>query len=196
MGAFLVRRSAGLLLVLFSVSLLTFLALHLVPGDPIRLMVGPYASQQEVEELRHELGLDRSLPVQYVHWMGRAITGDLGRSIQGNADVLELIIDRLPATLMLTAAALAITVAVALPTGISDRTLPPQDGGAGIEHSCPDPGLGADILAGTGPDSGVRRRIAVVSDVRIRVARGRRSVPCCTIWCCPRSRWRHTKRRG
>ena len=118
MGAFLVRRSAGLLLVLFSVSLLTFLALHLVPGDPIRLMVGPYASEQEVEELRHELGLDRPLPVQYVHWMGRAITGDLGRSIQGNADVLELILERLPATLMLTAAALAITVAVALPTGI------------------------------------------------------------------------------
>ena len=81
-------------------------------------MVGPYASEQEVEELRHELGLDRPLPVQYVHWMGRAITGDLGRSIQGNADVLELILDRLPATLMLTAAALAITVAVALPLGI------------------------------------------------------------------------------
>jgi peptide/nickel transport system permease protein len=115
---FLLKRSAGFVLTLFLVSFVTFMSLHLVPGDPIRLMVGPYASEAEVEVLRQSLGLDRPIPIQYFNWLGRVLQGDFGRTIQGNADVLNLILERLPATIALTVAALLITVIIALPIGI------------------------------------------------------------------------------
>ena len=115
---FIVRRSISFVLVLICVTFLTFMSIHLVPGDPVRLMVGPYASEADIEILRQSLGLDRPLPIQYLRWLGRVLQGDLGRTIQGNADVLGLLMQRLPATLALTAAALAITVAIALPAGV------------------------------------------------------------------------------
>ncbi|OGT25175.1 MAG: hypothetical protein A2Z17_01950 [Gammaproteobacteria bacterium RBG_16_66_13] len=115
---FVLRRIAGLALVLVGASLVTFLALHLAPGDPIRLLASPYASAQELEELRHELGLDKPLPVQFVQWLGRVVRGDLGQTIQGGADVGELIAERLPATVLLAVGALVIINLVAVPAGI------------------------------------------------------------------------------
>ena len=115
---FLLKRGAGFVFTLFLVSFLTFMSLHLVPGDPVRLMVGPYASANEVQQLRQTLGLDLPIFLQYFYWLERVSNGDFGHTIQGNADVLKLILERLPATIALTVAALLISIIISLPLGI------------------------------------------------------------------------------
>jgi peptide/nickel transport system permease protein len=99
-------------------TVLIFLILHLVPGDPAAVLAGSDAPPEVVEALRREMGLDRSLPVQYVLWLSRVLRGDLGVSYVSKFPVWTLILRRLPATLELTVAGLAVGVILGMPAGI------------------------------------------------------------------------------
>lgn len=118
MGRYLVQRLLSLVGVLFGVSIVVFLALHLAPGDPAQLLLGPLARPDDLARLRQELGLDESLPVQYLKWIGHALQGDFGRSIASHRPVLTEVIERFQATALLAGASLAIAVLVGLAVGV------------------------------------------------------------------------------
>jgi len=105
---FILRRLGAVVPVLLAVSVLVFLMSHLTPGDPATIMLGENASAADVVRLRHELGLDRPLAVQYGRYIAGVIRGDLGRSIRSGRPVALEIWDRFPPTLQLTLAAMAI----------------------------------------------------------------------------------------
>jgi peptide/nickel transport system permease protein len=116
---YLLRRLVLIIPVLFGVSVIVFTVMHVIPGDPVRLMfAGTGATEEQVQAMRHALGLDRPLPVQYVNYVSKAIRGDLGQSIHFKQPVLELILERMPATIELTLASLIIALAVAFPIGV------------------------------------------------------------------------------
>ena len=107
MRNYLLRRVFTSLLVLIGVSVFTFLMLHLVPGDPVHALAGKMISSPEkLEEMRHEMGLDKPLPVQYFDYMRKVLHGDFGTSLKNKRPVLESIMEQLPATFRLTVAAL------------------------------------------------------------------------------------------
>src|SRR5512140_1459285 len=118
MGAFLLRRALLALPTVFGVITLVFLLIHLVPGDPIDVMLGETAHVADKARLRHQLGLDRPLPVQYARYLYRLARGDLGRSLHSGRPVRRMIVARYPATLELASAALAVALCLALPLGI------------------------------------------------------------------------------
>jgi peptide/nickel transport system permease protein len=114
-----------LLLVLFGVSILTFSIIPLIPGDPARVRLGVQATPEAVATLRRQLGLDRPLPVQYWDWLtGIVLRGDFGRSLISGQPIAREIGRRLPATLTLAFAALAIGLLIALPSGILSALRP------------------------------------------------------------------------
>jgi peptide/nickel transport system permease protein len=117
MKRFVLRRLAYAGLSLFLLSLTIFLFVR-VTGDPTVLLVEPGASRDDLEALRTELGLDRSLPVQYLGFVADVVRGDLGRSFYYRTPVLELYLSRLPNSLMLAVAAMAFSLAIGIPTGI------------------------------------------------------------------------------
>ncbi len=114
---FLVVRLAHSLLVVFGVSLIAFALTHL-SGDPAALLLPPSATPEDIALFRHEYGLDRPLPVQYLDFASRAVHGDFGRSIRHGEPALSLVLERLPATIQLSAAALFVALVVAVPLGI------------------------------------------------------------------------------
>jgi len=116
--AYIIRRILLLFITLALISLITFAVFQVMPGDPIRIMLGPDADETQVETLTKQLGLDRPLHTQYLEWMKGLATGDLGQSIRFSKPVSELIIDRLPVTLSLAAITLTIVVLVAIPLGM------------------------------------------------------------------------------
>jgi peptide/nickel transport system permease protein len=118
MGRFVLRRAAQAVVVLFGVSLLVFALVQLVPGDPVRVSLGTRFDPQVYAALRARSGLDRPLPVQYVTYVGHALTGDLGVSFRSGSPVTSTLMTRLPATLSLAACALLVALAVAVPLGI------------------------------------------------------------------------------
>jgi peptide/nickel transport system permease protein len=103
---------------LLGVATLVFLFLHLVPGDPVEIMLGESAAAADVAALRHDLGLDRPLPAQYLTFLGRTLRGDLGRSMTFRLPVSRVIAARYPATLELAGAAFLLAITIALPLGI------------------------------------------------------------------------------
>ena len=118
MATAFLRRLAQLLLVLAGVSVLAFLIVHLVPGDAAQIQLGASdASPQKLAILRHEMGLDRPLPVQYALWLGRVLRGDFGVSLDTGRPVLAEITDRAPVTAELTVAGLVLAVVLAIPAG-------------------------------------------------------------------------------
>jgi peptide/nickel transport system permease protein len=104
--AFVVRRLAASVVVLFGVTIVVFLTLKLVPGDAAYVLAGPNASAEDIERVRQSLGLDQPVPVQYVTWLGRALQGDLGRSLELHEPVLTLVLSRYGNTLLLAVAAM------------------------------------------------------------------------------------------
>jgi len=118
MLSYIARRLVQLPLLLILASIIVFSLMHLAPGDPVPLMLGDYADPEAQAALRHELGLDRPLPVQYLSWLWKAAHGDLGLSVANRQDVLGEIIARLPNTLVLAVLAMAWAVAIAIPIGI------------------------------------------------------------------------------
>lgn len=108
MHAFILRRLGAVVPVLLAVSVLVFLMSHLTPGDPATIMLGENATAADVARLRHQLGLDRPLAVQYGRYLAGVAHGDLGRSIRSGRPVALEIWERFPPTLQLTLAAMAI----------------------------------------------------------------------------------------
>jgi peptide/nickel transport system permease protein len=104
------------------VSFVTFMLIHLVPGDPARVLLGEEATPQSVAALRQQLGLDRPLGVQYGLWLWQAIHGNLGESIQLQQPVIQAIWQRLPVTIELGVASLIFSVALAVPLGVMAAT--------------------------------------------------------------------------
>jgi peptide/nickel transport system permease protein len=117
-GAYLLKRLAGALGIVLGVALLTSLLIHLVPGDPIELMLGESATAGDRAALRASLGLDRPLHQQLLGQLGRLARLDLGDSLYSRRPVSAVVAERLPATVELAVAALAVAAAVALPLGI------------------------------------------------------------------------------
>jgi peptide/nickel transport system permease protein len=116
---FVIRRLIHLLPVLIGISILTFGLMTLLPGDPAQAILGSYATPDNLHTLRSELKLDRSLPQQYGSWVGRALTGDLGRSYSLDRPVGSLVLDRFGATLILAGAALVLCVVFGSGAGIA-----------------------------------------------------------------------------
>jgi peptide/nickel transport system permease protein len=117
MGRYLLRRVSLLIPVLFGISLVVFVVMALIPGDPALAILGPYASADRLAELRRELGLGHSLPVRYLTWLGHVIGGDLGRSTSLHRPVLEVVVERTGPTLLLSATALVIGSVLGLLAG-------------------------------------------------------------------------------
>jgi len=116
---FLARRLVLTVVVLIGVATLVFSLIHLIPGDPAQAMLGEAASQKDVEDLRHRLGLDQPLIAQYGHFLRGVVHGDLGTSLRTGMPVTGQILERLPATLELAAAAMMVAIIVAIPLGIA-----------------------------------------------------------------------------
>ena len=114
---FLARRLAQSVLVILGVTLVTFLISFAVPADPARMIAGRSASAETVASVRHQLGLDQPLPVQYLRYLGHLARGDLGRSYVQRIDVSTVIASRLPATLELMAGAIFFELLLGLPAG-------------------------------------------------------------------------------
>ncbi|MGE5654405.1 MAG: ABC transporter permease [Bacillota bacterium] len=117
MGRYLATRVLHGILVIFGVSVVVFLLTHLT-GDPVTLMLPLDASHEQVEQMRHEMGFDRPLLAQYGSFLGRALQGDFGQSLRHAEGALDLVIERLPATVELTVAALGISLLTAIPLGV------------------------------------------------------------------------------
>lgn len=118
MQAFLFRRLLQSLLTILGVSVLVFLMLYLTPGDPVQIMLqGSNATPEQVETLRHQLGLDQPIYVRYGDYILDALRGDLGTSYQTREPILTAITTQLPSTLELTLAALCVAVAIGVVLG-------------------------------------------------------------------------------
>lgn len=117
-AAMIAKRFLGFLGVLFVLSLMIFVLARVVPGDPARMALGPAATQAQVDAMRQSMGLDDPLLVQYVQYVGRAVQGDLGRSLISGRPVASEIATLLPATLELVLMTVFIMVVVALPLGV------------------------------------------------------------------------------
>lgn len=114
MGAYIARRALAGLFTLWIVTIAVSLLIHLVPGDPVRIMYAQSQStgEEQIEAKRKELGLDRPIHEQYLTYMGNLLRGDFGKTIRGEQPVLNLLLLRLPNTILLTAAALVVAILV------------------------------------------------------------------------------------
>ncbi len=120
MARFVLRRLVTLLLIVPVITLLVFSMRVLVPGDPVEIMfMGQSADRATIERVRHELGWDRPVAVQYAEYLGRLVRGDLGRSIQNGRPVVEDLRDRYPLTLLLAAASLLVAATLGLGLGVA-----------------------------------------------------------------------------
>ena len=117
MTTYLVRRLLHTIIIIFGVTLLSFLTLHLA-GDPTLLYVSERASEEEVAKTRAKLGFDRPLPEQYLTFLARLAQGDMGNSLRARTPALDLVLERMPATIELTLFAMMIATFLAIPIGV------------------------------------------------------------------------------
>ncbi|TVY11688.1 nickel ABC transporter permease [Paenibacillus cremeus] len=124
MFSYIIKRVLQIIPTLIGVSILVFILIHSVPGDPARLKAGNEASEQDVQLIRERLGLDQPLYIQYGHYVANLIKGDLGTSLRSDRPVLQEILTRFPTTLSLTVMAIFIMVLIGLFAGIISATKP------------------------------------------------------------------------
>ena len=117
MGGFVLRKTGAALIVLLIASFFVFLGIRALPGDPAVALGGEDRDPQVVAQIRHDYGLDRPLPVQYVRWLGHALRGDLGED-QRSLSVSHTIITKLPVTLELAGLSVLIAILIGIPTGV------------------------------------------------------------------------------
>ncbi|WP_285767361.1 nickel ABC transporter permease [Peribacillus sp. SI8-4] len=122
MFVFIVRRILQTIPVLLGVSLVVFLIMQMVPGDPATLLAGEGATKETIEMIRHQLGLDRPILYQYIDYVIHAVQGDFGESLRSSRPVLDEIMVRLPVTLELALASIFITVVLGMVAGIISAT--------------------------------------------------------------------------
>jgi peptide/nickel transport system permease protein len=114
-GGFVLRRLVQAVPTLLGVTVLVFLLIHLVPGDPAVALLGPRATPQLVQKLHHEWGLDRPLPSQYGLFLERLVHGNLGQSIYHDTTVRSLVVDRLPVTGTIVGLGILLTILLTIP---------------------------------------------------------------------------------
>lgn len=117
MGRYIARRAIHGVIVLFGVSIIVFLLMHLA-GDPVAVLLPLDTPPEQIEAFREEMGFNRPLPVQYFYFMSRAVRGDFGYSYHYRTDAMQIVLDRMPATLKLAFAALFVALVVSIPAGI------------------------------------------------------------------------------
>jgi peptide/nickel transport system permease protein len=117
-AAYCIQKLLSILITMFLVTVLTFLAFNLIPGDPAQLILGTEATPQSLAELHARLGLDKSLPVRYLSWLGGLLRGDMGISLQYSKPVSALIFERLPVTAWLAGLALMFILLLSFPAGV------------------------------------------------------------------------------
>jgi len=122
MFRFVVRRLVLSIPILLLVSFMVFGLIHLIPGDPATVILGQEATPEAAAALRHELGLDQPLLIQYVTWVSHVLRGDLGRSLVDHTPVIDQIKQRLPVTLELTIGTFIIALLIAIPAGVLSAT--------------------------------------------------------------------------
>lgn len=122
MASFIMRRAGAAAIVLFLGSILTFLGVRALPGDPARVLAGEEATPSTIAAIRHEYALDKPLPVQYAQWAGNALHGDFGRSTQDRFPVAHIIVQRLPITMELSLLAMLVAIGVGVTAGIVAAT--------------------------------------------------------------------------
>jgi peptide/nickel transport system permease protein len=118
MIAYIVRRLIYAVVVIVGVATISFALLQMIPGSPVDAMLGTESTPQAREALERELGLDKSIPVQYVTWWGNLLRGDLGKSAMTSQPVGQLIMQRLPTTIPLALLSMFIALVIAVPAGI------------------------------------------------------------------------------
>jgi peptide/nickel transport system permease protein len=118
MVSYLIKRLLWAIPVLFGVSIVVFVAMRLAPGDPAQLLLGPYATEETLKQMRSEMGLDQPIFVQYFHFLSQLLQGDFGRSITYKQEVLSLVMTKMGASLLLGLASLIIAVPLGLCLGI------------------------------------------------------------------------------
>ena len=111
-------KIAYLIMVLLAVTILTFLLLKLLPGDPAINILGPSATPQAVAQIHHHLGLDKPLPVQYLNWLGNALHGNLGKAYQNNQTTVSALRQRLPVTIELLIISQLLALIISIPVAI------------------------------------------------------------------------------
>lgn len=118
MRNYIIRRILNIFVTLFIISILVFLLLRLVPGDPARVMAGEHASKEALEELRRELGLDKPFLVQFFTWFGKVLRGDLGKSILTHDSITRELLQRFPSTLELSIFAMFFATLIGITAGV------------------------------------------------------------------------------
>lgn len=121
MGSYLIKRLLQTIPILFGITLISFLIINLAPGSPVGMTLNPTASPKVIEQMRKNYDLDKPLPVQYVLWLKRLFTGELV-SFKDGKPVLEKILERFPATLILNLTATALIFSLAIPLGVFSAT--------------------------------------------------------------------------
>lgn len=122
MRQYIARRLIQLIPVLFGASLIVFMLVQLIPGDSAAVLLGPHATDQQVADLREDLGLNDPFYMQYFTWVGRAARGDLGNSLQYGTPVTSHILSRLPNTMLLTSVSITLAIVVGSIAGIISAT--------------------------------------------------------------------------
>jgi len=115
---YMMRKINILLITLFLVSVITFVAFHIVPGDPAMMILGTEASEEQLEALREELGTNKPVLEQYIDWIIGLLHGNLGNSIKYNKPVAELLYERIPVTLLLGFMVMILTLVIGIPLGV------------------------------------------------------------------------------
>ena len=118
MGKYVVKRVLSMIPLMFVVSIIVFLFIRLIPGDPARMIGGPTATLGEIEAIREQLGLDQPLVPQFIQWLGGIFQGDLGHSFTNNTSVVELLAPRLPITMYLTICSITWSVILGVAIGV------------------------------------------------------------------------------
>lgn len=118
MGRYILKRLLNLIPVLLGITLLVFLLLHLIPGDPAQILAGERATPETVEAIREQLGLNQPLPVQYFLFLGNLLRFNLGNSIISGTPIIQEITTRWPATFELAVAAMLIALILGIPAGV------------------------------------------------------------------------------
>src|SRR5579875_3797017 len=124
------RRLLELVFVAFGVSVLTFLMIRLIPGDAVQIMLGANSdvTPDRIAALRHQIGLDRPLVLQYLHWLGAALRGDLGTSLWTGKPVVAEIAGRVGVTFELTSLGMLVAIVLAIPAGCAMATFRSSSG--------------------------------------------------------------------
>jgi peptide/nickel transport system permease protein len=117
-GQYLLRRMLIAIALIIGSATMVFLLLQTIPGDPVRMFLGDFATEEQVVAVRHEMGLDRSLLAQYLDWLGGLPFGDLGTSLATDQPVLQVIGERLPRTMELVVVSIVLGLLIGIPAGV------------------------------------------------------------------------------